>query len=73
MLSKLYQIYVESYEPNDDVKFWVKKHAVMLQKETLEEQFKRLQRMICATKKQKLNELEKVDKERETSCAINTP
>lgn len=65
VLSKLHQIYVEDYEPNDDVKLWLRKHADALQKETLEEQFKRLKRLICVTKKQKLNDLEKVNKEKQ--------
>lgn len=65
VLSKLHQIYVENYEPNDDVKLWLRKHADALQKETLEEQFKRLKRLICVTKKQKLNDLEKVNKEKQ--------
>lgn len=73
MLSKLHQIYMENYEPNDDVKFWLNKHTDTLQKETLEEQFTRLKRLISVAQKQKLKELEKAEKESETVCATNTP
>jgi len=73
LLSKLHQIYTEYYEPNDDVKLWLNKHTDTLQKETLEEQFVRLKRLISVTQKQKFKESEKTEKECETVCAINIP
>lgn len=73
VLSKLHHIYTEHYEPNDDMKLWLKKHTDALRKETLEEQFTRLTGLIRASKKQKSSNSEKVDKECETLCATNTP
>lgn len=66
VLSKLHQIYVEHYEPNDDIKLWLNKHTDTLQKETLEEQFTRLKKLISITQKHKTKELEKTEKEKQT-------